>query len=322
MKILVFGAGVIGSTYAWQLSEAGYDVSMFIRKQRMVRYSHSGISINCTDLRGSKKLYFKTVFRPKTIDKLDPNRLFDLIIVCLKNFQLKDAVPYISKFSGSAHILFLGNIWHEFEFIEENFSKNRVSYGFPGITGGGRSDNSITCTLFKNGNTMLGQTGDLSGKFIGEIAHLFGTAGLQPKIIHNIDHWIKPHVIWEVATFGAICKAGNAKAFASAYKSIKHSALAIKEGLNVAKKEQVRVWAIFPYNLFYLPSFIITVLLKNSYKEEMLKVIERHMKHGFDELKKLYDDILNDGTKHDIHMPYLRSYEKYILETENTDLVR
>ncbi len=318
MKILVFGAGVIGSTYAWQLSEAGYDVMMFIRKHRMVRYSHSGISINCTDLRGKKESFFSTVFRPKTIDRLEPKQAFDLIIVCLKNFQLQDAVPYIAKYSGNAHILFLGTIWHEFKLIEHHIPRARVLYGFPAMAGGGRAENSITCTLFKNGNTMLGGAERKSDRTINDIAMVFGKSGMQPKISFRMKHWIKVHCIWKAASFGAICKAGNAKAFASAYKAVKHSVLAIKEGLIVANREQVRAWTIFPFTLFYLPSFIITFLLKKSYKEEMLEVTERHMKHGFDEMKKQYYDILNDGKKHHINMSYWQSYEAHILKAENT----
>jgi 2-dehydropantoate 2-reductase len=32
MKILVLGAGVIGTTYAWQLSKAGHEVTLLVRK--------------------------------------------------------------------------------------------------------------------------------------------------------------------------------------------------------------------------------------------------------------------------------------------------
>jgi ketopantoate reductase len=318
MKILVFGAGVIGSTYAWQLSEAGYDVSMFIRKHRMVRYSHSGISINCTDLREKKEKFFSTVFRPKTIDRLESKQAFDLIIVCLKNFQLQEAVPYIAKNSGNTPILFFGTIWHEFNWIESHISRARILYGFPAMVGGGRSENSINCTLFKNGNTMLGGAESKSGRLINDISLVFGKSGMQPKITQSIKHWIKAYCIWKAAIFGAICKAGNAKAFAAAYKPVRHSVLAIKEGLKVANREQVRAWTIFPFTLFYLPSFFITFLLKKSYNEDMLEVIERHMKHGFDEMRNHYYEILNDGKKHSINMLYWQSYETYILDAEHT----
>lgn len=43
MKILIYGAGVVGCTYGWQLSKAGCDVTVLVRK-------------------GQKELVQKTVF--------------------------------------------------------------------------------------------------------------------------------------------------------------------------------------------------------------------------------------------------------------------
>jgi len=34
MNILVFGAGIIGTIYAWQLSEAGQNVALLVRRGR------------------------------------------------------------------------------------------------------------------------------------------------------------------------------------------------------------------------------------------------------------------------------------------------
>ena len=46
MKILIYGAGVVGCTYGWQLSKAGCDVAVLVRKeqkelvQKAVSYTH------------------------------------------------------------------------------------------------------------------------------------------------------------------------------------------------------------------------------------------------------------------------------------------
>jgi ketopantoate reductase len=42
MKILILGAGVIGTTYAWQLSNAGQDVTLFVRKANLERIKKEG----------------------------------------------------------------------------------------------------------------------------------------------------------------------------------------------------------------------------------------------------------------------------------------
>ncbi len=312
MKILVFGAGVIGTTYAWQLSEAGYDVSLLVRKQRLVRYSHSGITIACTNMRGKKKEYEQTVFRPKTIDRLDAKRPFDLIIVAIKNFQLTDAVPYISKFSGDAHVLFLGNMWNETELIKKHFPKGRYLLGYPAMAGGGRTENSINTYLFGKGNTMLGEPNGRTTPRLKEIMKIMETAGMRPQASPKINSWIKSQVVWQAATFGAAAKAGSIRTFAENKKLIRQSALAIKEGFKVCRTKGWSPYGVSPYNLFYLPGFLLTSLLKKSYTPELVEVMEAHMRHGFEELNNLYTQILEDGKKASLDLTYWKSFQPHI----------
>ena len=43
MRILVFGAGVIGSLYGALLAEAGYDVSVYARGRRLESLTRDGL---------------------------------------------------------------------------------------------------------------------------------------------------------------------------------------------------------------------------------------------------------------------------------------
>ena len=43
MKILIYGAGVIGSLYAALLSEAGYNVSVYARGKRLESLRNNGL---------------------------------------------------------------------------------------------------------------------------------------------------------------------------------------------------------------------------------------------------------------------------------------
>lgn len=320
MKILVFGAGVIGTTYAWQMSEAGHDVTLLVRKQRLVRYSHSGITISCTDMRNKKKEYVQTVFRPKTTDRLDPKIPFDLIIVTVKNFQLNDVVPYISQNSANAHILFMGNMWNEFKLIEKHFPKGRYFFGFPSMAGGGRTDNSINCYLFKDAKTIIGEPDGQITTRLKSFCDILKSSGMQPRVTTKIISWIKAHYVWPAATLGAVIKSGGARYFATNNKMIAQSAWAMKEGFKVCKSKGITAPRIFPYTLFFLPVPVIAYMLKRSYTPERQAVIEAHMKHGFDELKKQFYDILEDGKKAGIDMPYWKSFEKHVKEAETKQL--
>lgn len=314
MRILVFGAGVIGVTYAWQLSETGYDVTLLVRKQRSMRYKNSGISINCTDLRGRKKEFINTVFRPKITDHLEQGVVYDLIIVAVKNYQLKEAVSTLSKHPSHSHILFLGNLWDGFSLINNQLPKERTLFGFPGMAGGGRTEGSVNCLLLGNGNTILGEANGKSSQRLKDISQMMERAGMRPRISNNIVAWIKTHYIWPAASFGAICKAGSVGKFASNPALVKQSIIAMREGFRVCKKENISPARIFPYSLLYLPLFITTPLVKRSYTEEVIQLIEGYMKHGFEEMQKQYDELLTIGKKHGVDMTYFASFEKHILE--------
>lgn len=45
MKILIYGAGVVGCTYGWQLSKAGCDVAVLVRKEQKELVQKDGIRI-------------------------------------------------------------------------------------------------------------------------------------------------------------------------------------------------------------------------------------------------------------------------------------
>jgi ketopantoate reductase len=318
MKILVFGAGVIGISYAWQLSEAGYDVSLLVRKHKLVRYSHSGVNISCTDLRKKKNQFVKTVYRPRTTDRLDPNAGYDLIVVSVKNTQIGEAIAYIARYAGDASVLCLCNLWNGFETIQQQLPPHQTFFGYPSIVGGGKSDNGINCLIFKNRPTILGTPTGQSGRRLNDIIRVLDKSGLRPKISKHIITWLKAQAAFTAASYGAVSKAGDTNAFTSNFQLIKQLALATREGFRVCVKEKANPLRIHPFSLFYLPLFIITPLLKRYFHPDMTRSMEGRMKHGLDEMRKQYADIMKSAAEHGVHAPYLGSFEKYIQETEKS----
>ncbi len=312
MKILIFGAGVIGITYAWQLQEAGHDVSLLVRPLRMVRYSHSGVSINYTDLRDPKKDEGQTVFRPKVIDKLMPSQAFDLIIVTVRSNQWHDAMPYIAKHSGNAHILLMGNIWSHPGFINKYLPRNRYFLGFPDMVAGGQTDNGINCFLFNNACTMLGEPEGKKTERLQKTVEIFKASGLQPDICRRMKDWLPTRYLVSAILPGLISKAGTTRLFAANSALVKQYLMALKEGLKVCRKRNIERVSLFPFNRFYFPSFILTRLIRRQFSPEMQSALDAHMKHGSAEKIKQYHDVLRTGKNFKVSMPYWASFEKYM----------
>ncbi len=56
MKILIYGAGVVGCTYGWQLSQAGCDVTVLVRKgQKKKLYKRMAFKLSVLILEGQQE---------------------------------------------------------------------------------------------------------------------------------------------------------------------------------------------------------------------------------------------------------------------------
>ena len=312
MKVLVFGAGLIGTTYAWQLHEAGADVSLLVRKQRKVRYEHSGVPITYTDTRKGQKDYGHTVFRPEVIDRLTQEDQFDFILVTLRSNQWNDAIPYLSKYSGNAHIVFLGNLWDEYDMIEKHFPKGRYLLAYPEMVAGGYTGNSINTYLFRHKHTYLGEPDGKKTERLNKLADLLASADLRPKISSSMKQLLPVCYLHHAILSGLISKAGGAGLFVKNNLLVKQYLCAFREGLRVLRKRGVKPAPQFPFNLSFLPLFVITWLVKRTFTPEVQAALDAHMKHGTEEKKKQYYNVLQAGKKERLSIPYWTSFEKYM----------
>lgn len=312
MKILVFGAGVVGAIYAWQLHEAGVDVTLLVRKQRLVRYSHSGVPIAFTDLRNGKKTIGQAVFRPQTTDRIDPAKPYDLIIICVRNNQLSDVIPYIAKQAPKSHLLFVGNVFDEVKMMRKFMSPDRFSLGFPDLIHGKNTENGINCFLFKKEHTLLGAPTRKSNPMLHKAAEILELAGLQPKIVNNMQDWLACCYLKSAIIPALVSKAGNAVLFGDNKHLIRQYIMALKEGQKVSHKKVKGKVGISPFNLFYLPKFLIPIFLRRTLTNEQLAAWDTQQKHAVEEKKHMYHKVLNAGKNQKKPMPYWSSFEKYM----------
>lgn len=77
MKILIYGAGIVGTTYGWQLSKAGHEIAVLVRPEKKQAIKEEGIHIHCADFRGGKKEIEDIVFKPDVIDSLSADNNFE-----------------------------------------------------------------------------------------------------------------------------------------------------------------------------------------------------------------------------------------------------
>jgi ketopantoate reductase len=313
MKILIYGAGIVGSTYAWQLSKAGHDVSVLVKKGKKQLIEKEGININCTDFRGNKKQVIQTIFRPAVIEDLSPQNDYEFIFVSVNNAQLKHVLSALSEGAGKANIIFFQNNWNGFDEIKKYLTSEQYFFGFPFIVGGGRNEQGISSVIsgMKQANTLLGECNGENTERVIKIAGVLNEANLKPVISKQIILWLISHYAVAAGLSAGVMRAGGSmKNFTNNTVLIKETITSIREGFEVCQKRGINPKKEKSNAIYYLPFFISIPIIKKVFSNEVLSLMfEGHVNHAPDEMKKMVDDILEKGKEYNISLPILEHFQ-------------
>ncbi|GHT32677.1 ketopantoate reductase [Bacteroidia bacterium] len=318
MKILIYGAGIIGSTYGWQLSKVSCDITVLVRPEKLQSAIENGINIQCSDFRGGQKQTEQVIFRPKIVDKLLPENDFEYIIVPTNCIYLKEILPELKESAGKAHILFFQNMWDDFDEISNYLSPKQYLFGFPFMVGGGRNEHSINSAIsgLKYSHTPLGElTGEITPR-LQKITKAMEDANLKPVISDHIKIWLITHYAVAAGLSAGIMKAGSGKAFVQNPGIIKEAIKAIREGLSVCTKRGINIKMEKSNKLYSLPLFLAVPIAKKIYSNEAIQLMfDGHTKHAPEEMKKMFADMIEYGEKYNVKSPCLRSLQTSIFES-------
>ena len=317
MKILVLGAGVIGTTYAWQLSGTGHDVSILVRKSKKEQIQKDGIRIRYTDERQKKSDLLEVTYHPLVVDEFHVQDNYDLIIVSVRAHQLDELLPSLADGSGKADILFFGNNWWGEERIRKFLPPEKYLFGFSRLVGGWRTENRFECIFFDNPElvTMLGETDGQLTPRLQNLQDVFKKADLRPVISQDILGWLSIHYVEFLGVVGGIRKAGSFDAFVDSSALIKDSILATRESLDVCKARGVDFKKAAPSNIRIIentPVFLLTPLVKMQYRTPSIKqFFEENIEHGMDEIHRQFCDVTSEASRLGVKIPHLAEFENY-----------
>ncbi len=317
IKILIIGAGVIGTTYSWQLQKAGIKTIHLVRKNKMQLYTEHGITIRCLDFRVKPWEYDYELYRPDFVNDFSDRNDYDYILVSVNSNQLIDILPMLREKSGNATIVFLQNMRiGDDEILDQFLERKHYVLCYPFKVGGGRENTAIETFIFgsKCAQTVIGKKDGAVTEEIKKIFALFEKADLNPKIITQIVPYIRTHYVWAACSVAAYMKAITFDRFIED-DSLKESYKAMREGLDICIKQGINPKTSAPACYFYLPSFILLPLTRWIYKKRGMKeMFEGHIKHSPLEMKDMYETLLKAGEKYGIKMPVYEAYGMFVQE--------
>jgi 2-dehydropantoate 2-reductase len=230
MKILVYGAGVIGSIYAARLHEAGCDVTLLARAKRYEDLKQNGIIIK-DELTGKQ-----TTKNVPLTQQLKDSDFYDLVIVTVRLDQVDTVVPVLKENNACPLVMFMLNNPENIEQLTNELPQKHIILGFPGV-GGTYQGSLISYIQIQEQKTTIGEINGETSALIKEIRTLFESAGFKVEINANMQAWLKTHAIFVVCIAAQIIKEdGNSVQLGKNRRSVKIMVESIREGFTACKK--------------------------------------------------------------------------------------
>ncbi len=195
MKILIYGAGVIGTLYAALLSEAKYNVTLYARGTRLESLKNVGLLYS---QRGRIKRANVNI-----ISELEKKALYDFIFLPVRENQVHQALKELYN-NISPNIVTMVNTLESYSNWEAICGKGRIIPAFPGA--GGYFDGNILNAALTPRILQPTTFAEISGKKtkrLVQLATIFKCARIPYQIVKDMHIWLLCHLAMVVPTADA-----------------------------------------------------------------------------------------------------------------------
>jgi 2-dehydropantoate 2-reductase len=188
MRILVVGAGVIGSVYAGRLLQAGHSVTLCARGQRASQLRERGLILEDAQTGRRIRREVTVVATPDA----DPS--CELVLVAVRRHQMVGTLPLLANVD--ADVMFFGNAAGLTAQLADALG-HRTLFGFPGA-GGVIDGDTVRYVQIRQQKTMLADTDHRKSARAKALAATFRAAGFPTQLAIDADAWLIAHAAFVV----------------------------------------------------------------------------------------------------------------------------
>lgn len=287
MRVLIIGAGVIGSFNAARLTRAGVDVTLLARGSRLAELKDHGVRLE--DVRSG----LHTTTRVKLVDRVDPEDTYDLAVVIVRRSQVASVLPMLAQARRIPTVLFLGNSATGPELMIDALGKDRVLTGMVNAGGERERDTGVIRYLWSKRMPLV--FGELDGKpsaRTASIQELFTRAGLPAHTVTNVEAVQKTHAAGLPGFAGAVYAAGGVRRLAHSPGLLRMFVAAYREVLRGLRADGTPITPASNRLIEWVPELLLVLALR-FFLDTRLAVVggERHAMAAPDEMRELADEI-------------------------------
>ena len=281
MRLLIYGAGVIGCWYAALFSQAGYDTTLYARGKRLEAFRKNGLLY---EMKGTTyKAEVKIIDLQKKDDK------YDFIFLTVKENQVHTALKELSL-NTSPNIITMVNTLEPYSNWEELCGKGRIIPAFPGA--GGSFDNGILKAALTPRMIQPTTFAEIDGsqtKRLLKLAELLKEAGIPYQIVKDMHQWQLCHLAMVVPIADAYYEAQNPKEVWRECEIMTKTAKRMKRNFNLLHDSGITL-SPKKMNIFrYLSIFILKIGLTLVFRSNFGNVfMYQHSINAPDEMRRLH----------------------------------
>ncbi len=293
MKILIYGAGPLGSVFAASLHQAGHAVSLLARGQRLSDIRKHGVVIH--NVHNDEWITAPV----QAVERLEPDDAYDLVMVVMRKNRIAEILPALAANRNTPNVLFMANNAAGPQEWIAALGKERVLTGFP-ASAGYRDGHVMQCLTGTAEKPMVVPIGEVDGQIrerTQRIAEAISAApGFTVEIRTDMDAWHKYHVaLLMPALAPALFACGTDRLRMSRTRDAVVLAIrGVHEGFRVLRAKGIPLTPRSLWMFERLPEPIMTALLQRWIRDPKMEIaLVGHANAARDELKQLTDEFLD-----------------------------
>ncbi|WP_408892015.1 ketopantoate reductase family protein [Paenibacillus taichungensis] len=294
-RILIFGAGVIGSMYAIKLIEAGVDVTLFAQSNRSKSLRENGLQYKEKNTVRSIKV--------NVIDRLENDDIYDFIFVTVRYDRSESALLALKDNQSKNIVTMTSNSIGFSSWLD--IIGDRLLPAFPGF--GGQIKDGVLHTRFLPkiiAATAFGEINGVVTERIENLAILFKTAKLPYVIKKDMQAYLITHSVSDIAMLSFL-QSGNKtidNKTARTRKTARKISVTLKAYLRAIQKAGVSIDPPMLNMVLKFPNLFLDLVFMTWLRTKMVRdmMLPDYASNANNEIVQLSNDLMKFLSQNDI----------------------
>ena len=283
MRILVYGAGPIGSYFAAKLGDSEQDVTILARERRLRTLSRYLIVLENQE--GVETARVKV----PVLERLSPVDAYDLVLVAVGKNHYPGVLPFLAANISTPNVLFLGNNVEGPGEMVRLLGRERVLLGFPGVSGmvDGRV---IHYSIDEKPSLTFGELEGSESERTAWIKGLFEDADFEVNVT-NMESILKYHAALILPLTGAYIRAEwDRKRLEQDGEGLVLMLKAMREGIGALKEQGLPVVLDNLGRIEWVPAPVMGIYARRMLDRRDLKYVFTRGPEAHSEMKTLAEE--------------------------------